>query len=139
MKNVLSRGSTLLALLVIAVLVWFGAGGDSTAPVNQAFEAGTETSSPASAGFLPREALQVVDLIVQGGPYPYSQDGTTFFNREGRLPQRSRGYYREFTVDTPGLRHRGARRIVTGGNPPRDWYYTDDHYESFRAFEVAPR
>jgi ribonuclease T1 len=139
MKNVLSRGSTLLALLVLAVLGWIGTGGHSPAPVNQAFEAGTETSSNASAGFLTPEALQVVDLIVQGGPYRYSQDGTTFFNREGRLPQRSRGYYREFTVDTPGLRHRGARRIVTGGNPPRDWYYTDDHYESFRAFEVAPR
>ena len=59
-----------------------------------------------------------------------------FGNREQRLPQRSRGYYREYTVDTPGLSHRGARRIVTGGDPPEAWYYTDDHYDSFRSFHV---
>jgi ribonuclease T1 len=61
-----------------------------------------------------------------------------FFNREGRLPSRPRGYYREYTVDTPGLGHRGARRIVTGGEPPDVWYYTDDHYDSFRPFEPPP-
>ena len=59
-----------------------------------------------------------------------------FGNREQRLPQRPRGYYREYTVDTPGLGHRGARRIVTGGTPPDAWYYTDDHYDSFRSFDV---
>ena len=56
-----------------------------------------------------------------------------------RLPRQPRGWYREYTVDTPGLSHRGARRIVTGGNPPREWYYTDDHYDSFRGFDVAGR
>lgn len=61
-----------------------------------------------------------------------------FFNREGLLPAKPRGYYREFTVDTPGLSHRGARRIVTGGDPPEVWYYTDDHYASFRRFEPLP-
>ena len=55
---------------------------------------------------------------------------------EQRLPQRPRGYYREYTVRTPDLGHRGARRIVTGGDPPEVWYYTDDHYETFRGFEV---
>ena len=69
-------------------------------------------------------------------PFPHPQDGDVFRNREGLLPDRPRGWYREYTVETPGLSHRGARRIVTGGDPPRAWYYTDDHYESFRAFTV---
>ncbi|WP_404417132.1 hypothetical protein LG277_05235 [Vreelandella aquamarina] len=74
---------------------------------------------------------QTLTLIQQGGPYPYSRDGITFENREGRLPQKPHGYYREFTVDTPGLNHRGPRRVVTGGNPPEVYYYTEDHYGSF--------
>ncbi|KRG42794.1 ribonuclease [Stenotrophomonas pictorum JCM 9942] len=90
--------------------------------------------------FLPSEAHATIALIQRGGPYPHRQDGSVFGNREQRLPQRPRGYYREYTVDTPGLQHRGARRIVTGGDPPEAWYYTDDHYDSFRSFEVpAPR
>ena len=60
-----------------------------------------------------------------------------FGNRERRLPPKPRGWYREYTVDTPGVGHRGARRIVTGGRPPSEWYYTDDHYDSFRQFEVS--
>ncbi len=96
---------------------------------------GGEASSSSALDFLPREAHATLELIDRGGPYPYRQDGTVFQNREGLLPSRSRGYYREFTVDTPGLRHRGARRIVTGGQPPSEWYYTDDHYQSFRAFQ----
>lgn len=89
--------------------------------------------------FLPPEARQAIALIQRGGPYPHRQDGSTFSNRERQLPQRPRGYYREYTVDTPGLSHRGAKRIVTGGDPPDAWYYTDDHYESFRSFEVPAR
>ena len=54
-----------------------------------------------------------------------------FENRERLLPIKSRGYYREYTVDTPGLSHRGPRRVVTGGNPPEVYYYTEDHYRSF--------
>lgn len=87
--------------------------------------------------FLPAEARQTLDLIQRGGPFPHRQDGSVFQNREGRLPRQARGYYREYTVDTPGLDHRGARRIVTGGKPPREYYYTDDHYESFRRFEIG--
>ncbi len=87
---------------------------------------------------LPREALDTIALIQRGGPFPHRQDGSTFGNREGRLPRQPRGWYREYTVDTPGLSHRGARRIVTGGQPPREWYYTDDHYDSFRRIEVSP-
>lgn len=84
--------------------------------------------------YLTAEARQTVALIQRGGPHPHRQDGTTFGNREKRLPQRQRGWYREYTVDTPGLNHRGPRRIVTGGHPPTEWYYTADHYDSFRQF-----
>jgi ribonuclease T1 len=75
-------------------------------------------------------------LIERGGPFPHRQDGSHFQNRERRLPPRPRGHYREYTVRTPGLGHRGPRRIVTGGDPPQDYWYTDDHYASFRRFEV---
>ena len=92
-------------------------------------------SSPLPA-FLPDEARQTLVLIQRGGPFPYSQDGSVFGNREGHLPSRPRGYYREYTVDTPGLSHRGTRRIVTGGDPVEIWYYSDDHYETFRSFSV---
>ena len=94
------------------------------------------TQADALPAFLPAEAHQTIALILRDGPYPYRQDGGTFGNRERRLPSKPRGWYREFTVDTPGLSHRGARRIVTGGKPPREWYYTDDHYDSFRRFDV---
>lgn len=86
--------------------------------------------------FLPDEAHDAIALIRRGGPFLHRQDGGVFGNREGRLPRKPRGWYREYTVDTPGVRHRGARRIVTGGDPPREWYYTDDHYDSFRRFQA---
>jgi ribonuclease T1 len=79
---------------------------------------------------LPPEARHTVALIKSGGPYPYAQDGKTFHNREKLLPKREHGYYREFTVKTPGSRDRGARRIVTGRKG--EFYYTEDHYRSFR-------
>ena len=91
---------------------------------------------PALPAFLPVEAHATIGLIQRGGPYPYRQDGQVFGNREGLLPRQPRGWYREYTVDTPGLHHRGAQRIVTGGDPPRDWYYSDDHYRSFHRFDV---
>ena len=76
---------------------------------------------------LPAEALATIELIQQGGPFPYRQDGTTFGNREKLLPDEARGYYREYTVPTPGSPDRGARRIVTGGSPPSSWHSTNDH------------
>ena len=85
--------------------------------------------------WLPAEARPVLAAIERGGPYAYPQDGGTFQNRERLLPPRPRGYYREFTVDTPGSRDRGARRIVTGGDPPVEYWYTADHYRSFRSFD----
>ena len=85
------------------------------------------------AAELPAEARSTLAAIRRGGPFPYGRDGTTFFNREGLLPRRPRGYYTEYTVRTPGARNRGARRIVAGGDPPRsgEYYYTPDHYRSF--------
>ena len=96
---------------------------------------------PASAGgdialaALPREARDTLAKIKTGGPFPYpDRDGTAFSNRERRLPAKARGYYREYTVPTPGARDRGARRIVAGGEvrSSGDYWYTDDHYNSFR-------
>lgn len=79
---------------------------------------------------LPPEGRATLALIKRGGPFPYARDGIIFHNREGRLPERPRGYYREYTVPTPGLSHRGARRIVAGRDG--DYWYTDDHYRTFK-------
>ena len=84
---------------------------------------------------LPVQAREVMAQIEQGGPFRYEKDGTVFFNRERLLPLQQRGYYREYTVPTPGLKHRGERRIVCGGREtrrPDACYYTADHYASFR-------
>jgi ribonuclease T1 len=81
------------------------------------------------AGDLPAEARATLALIRAGGPFRYEKDGATFGNREGRLPRRSRGYYREYTVKTPGSRDRGPRRIIAGRSG--EYYYTGDHYRSF--------
>lgn len=85
---------------------------------------------------LPKEAHETLDLIEQGGPYPYPQDGTVFENREGILPDQDQGYYHEYTVETPGEDDRGARRIVTGEKEEED-YYTADHYESFELVDYS--
>ena len=82
------------------------------------------------AAELPKEARETLALIRAGGPFPYPQDGRTFQNREKLLPQQARGYYREYTVKTPGARDRGARRIVSGKGG--EFYYTADHYRSFK-------
>jgi ribonuclease T1 len=78
---------------------------------------------------LPAEARQTLELIRNNGPFPYRQDGSTFGNREKRLPLRASGYYREYTVKTPGAKDRGARRIVAGNGG--EFYYTADHYRTF--------
>ena len=88
---------------------------------------------------LPPEAQQTQRLIFAGGPFPYAKDGVAFGNFERALPRRERGFYREYTVPTPGSRDRGARRIVCGGNPPTRpdaCFYTADHYASFK--HIAP-
>jgi len=84
---------------------------------------------------LPREAQRLHETIKSGGPFPYAKDGSVFANRERLLPRKARGWYREYTVKTPGARDRGARRIVCGGAEPKApeaCFYTADHYASFR-------
>lgn len=88
-----------------------------------------------AASSLPAEAQATLRLIDAGGPFPHRRDGIVFQNRERRLPAQSNGYYREYTVPTPGSRDRGARRIVTGGAPPVAFYYTGDHYQSFQRIQ----
>ena len=90
-----------------------------------------------AVGDLPAEARQTLALIREGGPYPYEKDGTVFGNYERKLPRQRRGYYTEYTVKTPRVRSRGARRIIAGGRDgrPTEFYYTDDHYQTFRRIE----
>lgn len=83
-----------------------------------------------AASELPAEARKTIALIRKGGPFPYRRDAVVFGNFEEKLPARARGYYREYTVRTPGAKDRGARRIVAGRGG--ELYYTDDHYNSFR-------
>ncbi len=81
---------------------------------------------------LPAEARQTLVLIKRGGPFPYTKDGAVFGNYEGVLPKQKRGYYHEYTVNTPGARNRGARRIIVGGAfVPGEYYFTADHYATF--------
>nr|WP_038496660.1 ribonuclease [Collimonas arenae] len=86
---------------------------------------------------LPSEAQTTLILIKQGGPFPYAKDGVIFGNYEGMLPKQRRGYYHEYTVKTPRARNRGARRIIAGGNPQSsgEYYYTDNHYQTFRRIQ----
>ena len=86
---------------------------------------------------LPQQGQQTYERIHQGGPFAYDKDGTVFGNRERLLPAANRGFYREYTVKTPGSRDRGAKRIVCGGPPktPDFCFYTADHYSSFRRIQ----
>jgi len=103
-----------MALMLSAPLLAQGAGGEIR------------------AADLPREAIATLALIKSGGPFSFDRDGVVFGNREGLLPMKERGYYREYTVPTPGRRDRGARRIVAGRGAHGEYYYSDDHYRSFR-------
>ena len=107
-----------------------------------ALSAGTflvQARSPSSTSVvltgLPVQGQAVMAQIREGGPFRYDKDGTVFGNRERILPRQARGYYREYTVRTPGARNRGARRIVCGGQQPQTpdaCFYTGDHYNSFQ-------
>ena len=128
-----------VARLLIAALI-----GLIVPPANQALATGaqlalgerpqdarsTSSEREISSGALPKEARETLAIIERGGPFPYRKDGSAFGNREKRLPLKAHGYYREYTVPTPGARDRGARRIVAGRDG--EYYYTDDHYNSFR-------
>jgi ribonuclease T1 len=110
------------------------------APVGvSAKEAARTTDTTVSLQTLPPEAQATHRLILTGGPFPYAKDGSVFGNRERLLPRQPRGYYREYTVKTPGAQNRGAKRIVCGGEQPKApdaCYYTQDHYASF--LRIAP-
>ena len=138
MRTVLRWAASLrlVTLLALAALLGFGPLGPS-ALAREALHA--DTYPTVQLAELPPEAKQTLALIQRGGPFPYPRkDGSTFGNREKRLPMQAKGYYREYTVPTPGSRDRGARRIVAGEGRGGDvatsgeYYDTDDHYGSFR-------
>jgi ribonuclease T1 len=133
--------SVLLVALALAVASgWLSRETPRGSPPAQGSGATTEVAQgPAHDESLPTEAHDTLRLIMSDGPFPFDRDGTVFQNREGRLPTQPRGYYREYTVITPGSEDRGARRIVTGGDPPIEFHYTDDHYRRFRRIEAPPR
>ncbi|QES51081.1 guanine-specific ribonuclease N1 and T1 [Streptomyces venezuelae] len=137
-RRLLRGWGAVLLCLVVAAGAAAGCAGTGTgtpttapsasAPAPPGWAAGMRT---VRADRLPKEARDTLVLIDRGGPYPYRQDGTVFGNFEKLLPRQKRGYYHEFTVKTPGERDRGARRLVTGQGG--EFYYTDDHYQSFKA------
>jgi ribonuclease T1 len=123
---------TLLGVVGIGLL---GAGASSTAPsASPSPSAGYQTPCSGLPGIavadLPQQARDTLALIDRGGPYPYSQDNTVFGNLERVLPERPKGYYREYTVVSPGSSSRGTRRLVVGAQG--DIYFTADHYQTFR-------
>lgn len=125
----LGAASALLSALLVGGTVT--AGPAAAAPTGSAAPAAVAASVGSICyGDLPAQAYDTLDLIDQGGPFPYSQDGVVFQNREHVLPAQSSGYYHEYTVITPGSPTRGARRIVTGQRAQED-YYTSDHYSTF--------
>jgi ribonuclease T1 len=149
--------AAVVAVLLLVMLVPGGGGADDApdagpwttasepAAVTPGGSSSSDTSSvsdtPASdlarvaESRLPREAADTLALVRAGGPYPYEQDDGVFGNRERLLPRQPRGYYREYTVETPGARDRGPRRLVVGEDG--DIYWTTDHYASFRQVEAG--
>lgn len=141
-KNPLSTLFALITIIAVAVYffgdlgtTFFGGNTEQVTISQSSSENAAQTSPVDITG--DAQIDNTIALIRQGGPFPYpNKDGTTFYNREGKLPTQSQGYYREYTVPTPGVSHRGARRIVTGGNPPTIYYLTVDHYDSFSKLQV---
>ncbi|MBK6743516.1 MAG: hypothetical protein IPG66_11260 [Hydrogenophilales bacterium] len=130
----------LLASCLVALGWWLGsspsrdaaearAPASTSAPATADNEARTPSATSDLTG-LPPEVGEVLALIDRGGPFAYAKDGTVFQNREGHLPKKPRGYYREYTVPTPGAGNRGARRLVAGADG--EVYYSGDHYRSFK-------
>ncbi len=118
---------SMIRFVLLALLVWLGAFNLAQAVDNHA--AATPIVSITLAE-LPPEGRDTLVLIKKGGPFPYDRDGIVFGNFEGVLPKQARGYYHEYTVPTPGARTRGTRRIISG--KPGEYYYTADHYQTFK-------
>lgn len=129
MSKILNKIKYLLLVLVASAVL-----APAAAQLRESAPASTQrvqlSLAPIAVKDLPPEAREVLKLIEKGGPFPFDRDGIVFGNFEKRLPIKERGYYREFTVVTPGVRHRGARRIVTGQGGEK--YYSDDHYKTFK-------
>ena len=123
------KGVVRLALSAVMVVLGISS---TTVHAREWNAAEVQTSIALSA--LPPQGQDIYQRIRQGGPFTFEKDGVVFGNRERLLPTNKRGYYREYTVKTPGARHRGTRRIVCGGpaTVPDACYYTADHYASFR-------
>ena len=119
-----------IAMLAVFSMVFYAALLSLTATPAQARAAVNATIGEIKLSTLPKEAQTTLKQIKNNGPYDYPNDGVVFSNRERILPKQKRGYYREFTVKTPGARNRGARRIVAG--VVGEYFYTDDHYASFK-------
>jgi ribonuclease T1 len=137
-KSIRKWGLTTSAAALLAVLAGVAVvslHATASAPNGPTARGVQPAAGTVSLAALPAEAQQTERLIRSGGPFPYQKDGLVFGNRERLLPLQARGYYREYTVRTPGSRDRGARRIVCGGRQPREpdaCFYTEDHYASFK-------
>lgn len=132
-RRALTKGAGLAVLAVLAVYALLGGdlGQDETGEPEPTNSAATATTTATEAGFTDEETTGIADALaaIESGDLPFDRDGTTFQNREGLLPDREQGYYREYTVITPGSDDRGARRLVIGEDG--DTWYTRDHYDSF--------
>lgn len=132
-SHVIAAATAIVVALVaaITVTVLFVRSNTDTTPGSRAGVSTPVSGLPTvQVQQLPKEAHATLELIDKGGPFPYRQDGTIFRNQENLLPRQATGYYREYTVKTPGSSDRGARRLVAGQDG--DIYYTADHYETFR-------
>jgi ribonuclease T1 len=126
---------------VAVAVAWVFFSGSCTSLVQAKSIPDAVVSAPIAVQDLPKEGQETYSLIRQGGPFRHEKDGVIFGNREKQLPVAKRGFYREYTVKTPGERSRGARRIVCGGEEPRlpkQCFYTQDHYASFREIVITP-
>ncbi len=122
-------GVAVVVAALLGVLLWWVSDTGTTTATDPVAPDAPDGLPVVALADLPPEAAETVDLIDDGGPYPHEQDDGTFFNREGLLPEEPEGFYREYTVETPGSDDRGARRIVAGDDGTLWW--TDDHYASF--------
>jgi len=139
-KLALAAVCVLLVIVAGFALLWThsteSTNSSPSAPTRPSDQASTTAGVPACAlTTLPPEVAQTVRIIHSNGPFPFPRnDGVVFGNREGHLPLQAKGYYREYTVITPGARNRSTRRIITGGTTvtdPRQYFYTVNHYDSF--------